>query len=105
MFIENIFLYIFLSHLFILINRYFSTAEQDQEMRDMFQKDLEEVAEDEGESWAKHEYGKFAIILLCDQMSRSIFRKTAKAFSFDHISLKYSKVSSRFFIVNMHYNF
>lgn len=35
--------------------------------------------------------GKLATIILCDQLSRNIYRGFAEAFSFDHISLKLSK--------------
>ena len=35
--------------------------------------------------------GKLAMIILCDQLSRNIYRGMAGAFSFDHLSLKLSK--------------
>lgn len=35
--------------------------------------------------------GKLAMIILCDQLSRNIYRGLAGAFSFDHISCKLSK--------------
>ena len=44
------------------------------------------ITNDNGKSWCEHEDGKVAVILLTDQMPRSIYRKTGKAFEFDHIS-------------------
>ena len=41
--------------------------------------------------WQADKMGKLAIIILCDQFSRNIYRGQAAAFSFDHISLKLSK--------------
>jgi uncharacterized protein (DUF924 family) len=41
--------------------------------------------------WQGDKMGKLAIIILCDQFSRNIYRGLAGAFSFDHISLKISK--------------
>jgi uncharacterized protein (DUF924 family) len=35
--------------------------------------------------------GRLATIILCDQLSRNIYRGLAEAFSFDHISLRISK--------------
>jgi uncharacterized protein (DUF924 family) len=42
--------------------------------------------------WQGDKMGKLAIIILCDQFSRNIYRGLAGAFSFDHISLKISKL-------------
>lgn len=41
--------------------------------------------------WFFDKEGKLAAIILCDQMSRNIYRGMAGAFSFDHISQRLSK--------------
>mmetsp|Transcript_30146 Transcript_30146/g.34503 ORF Transcript_30146/g.34503 Transcript_30146/m.34503 type:complete len:209 (-) Transcript_30146:51-677(-) len=74
------------------LNRWYQTnAEFDQMLTEKHMQDFEAIAADEGASWCKHEDGVVAVILLCDQISRNVFRKQAKAFEFDHISLKLVK--------------
>ena len=41
--------------------------------------------------WDYDKDGRLAAIILCDQMSRSIYRKTAKAFATDNKALKLTK--------------
>ena len=38
-------------------------------------------------SWLNDHNGRLSYILLCDQYSRNIFRKTANAFKYDHLAL------------------
>ena len=63
----------------------------DLEISNFFKQDLEDVGHGAVRSWLGDRDGRLAIIILCDQLSRSIFRGMAEAFSFDHISLKLSK--------------
>mmetsp|Transcript_16328 Transcript_16328/g.27611 ORF Transcript_16328/g.27611 Transcript_16328/m.27611 type:complete len:196 (+) Transcript_16328:445-1032(+) len=63
----------------------------DQEIINLFKQDLEDVGQGAVRNWLGDRDGRLAIIILCDQLSRSIFRGMAEAFSFDHISLKLSK--------------
>jgi uncharacterized protein (DUF924 family) len=37
-------------------------------------------------NWVGNMHGRLALIILCDQFSRSIYRKQKKAFELDHIS-------------------
>lgn len=66
-------------------------AEFDKICKDRHAADLEDIAADEGKSWSKYPDGKLAAIIVIDQMSRNIHRKTGKAFAYDHIGIKLSK--------------
>ena len=57
----------------------------------MFKQDLEDVGHQTVRNWMGDRDGKLAIIILCDQFSRNIYRGMAEAFSFDHISLQLSR--------------
>ena len=57
----------------------------------LFKKDLEEIGQGLLKHWEQYPQGKLATIILCDQLSRNIYRGLAGAFSFDHISLRLSK--------------
>ena len=63
----------------------------DREIISLFKEDLLAVGQGLCEDWEKDPLGKLAIIILCDQLSRNIFRGLAEAFSFDHISLRLAK--------------
>ena len=41
--------------------------------------------------WQKEPLSRLALIILCDQFSRNIYRKTKKAFAYDSIALQNSK--------------
>ena len=60
----------------------------DDEIKELFEKDMIEVGQNIMKNWESDSQGQLAIILLCDQFSRRIYRGQAEAFSFDHISLK-----------------
>jgi len=57
----------------------------------LFKKDLEDIGQGITRHWEQDTQGKLATILLCDQLSRNIYRGLAGAFSFDHISLRICK--------------
>ncbi|CAI2378242.1 unnamed protein product [Moneuplotes crassus] len=74
------------------VNKWFlEDPEFDQEIRDAHVGDYDEIVADEGESWAKVPGGKMAVILVTDQFSRNMFRKTSKVFASDFIALKLAK--------------
>ena len=56
----------------------------DATIKKHFEDDLTKYVEEKYELWEKDRYGKLAIILLCDQFSRRIYRGTQQAFYFDH---------------------
>ena len=63
----------------------------DIEITNLFKIDLVDVGQMNVKHWMQDRDGRLAIIILCDQLSRNIYRGLAEAFSFDHISLKVSK--------------
>lgn len=63
----------------------------DAEITMLFKDDLVEIGHGTVAHWQGDKMGKLATIILCDQLSRNIYRGRAEAFSFDHISLKLSK--------------
>ena len=63
----------------------------DEEIKMLFQHDLIEIGHSKVKHWEQDLQGKLATIILCDQLSRNIYRGLAEAFSFDHISLRISK--------------
>ena len=64
-----------------------SSPETDQFITENFKEDLLKLAGGEYEGWKNDKDGKMAIVLLCDQFSRNIFRKKKEAFDYDHIAL------------------
>ena len=75
-----------------MMKRWFGAgAKIDQEISTLFRDELIAVGHSKLEHWQQDRNGKLAIIILCDQFSRNIFRGLAGAFSFDHISLKIAK--------------
>lgn len=49
---------------------------------------VEQVLRGEKEHWKQDKDGLLAYVLICDQFTRNLFRKTAKAFSGDPLSIK-----------------
>jgi uncharacterized protein (DUF924 family) len=60
-----------------------STPELDTEINTKFGAPLEKAAAGALDDWAKSPDGALALIVLCDQFSRNIHRKTARAFATD----------------------
>ncbi len=60
-----------------------STPELDAEITARFANLLDKAAAGELDAWANSPDGALALILLCDQFSRNIHRKTARAFATD----------------------
>jgi|TARA_B110000285_G_C14945646_1_gene524189 uncharacterized protein (DUF924 family) len=75
-----------------MMKRWFGASkETDREITELFQQDLLEIGKGALKHWEQNHQGQLATIILCDQLSRNIFRGQAQAFSFDHISLTLSK--------------
>lgn len=75
-----------------MMKRWFGGGPQtDAEVTLLFKQDLIDIGHHKLEHWQGEKMGKLATIILCDQLSRNIYRGFAEAFSFDHISLKLSK--------------
>ena len=75
-----------------MMKRWFGGGPQtDAEVTVLFKQDLIDIGHHKLDHWQGDKMGKLATIILCDQLSRNIYRGFAEAFSFDHISLKLSK--------------
>ena len=75
-----------------MMKRWFGGGPQtDEEIIQLFKPELEQIGQGNLKNWEQDLEGKLATIILCDQLSRNIFRGLAEAFSFDHISLRISK--------------
>lgn len=66
-------------------------AEMDKVISSRFTALLEAVGKGQYKHWEADRDGRLATIILCDQFSRNCFRRQAKAFSFDSISLRLAK--------------
>jgi uncharacterized protein (DUF924 family) len=74
------------------------TPELDAEIKAKFGVLLEKAAAGALDHWANSADGALALILLCDQFSRNIHRKTARAFATDPKALEIARQSlARFF--------
>ena len=65
---------------------------EDEKIKEMFQKDLDDIQSDENEHWLKEKDGAFAYILCCDWFSRCIYKKSEKAYSFDARALRATRL-------------
>ena len=64
------------------------SEEQDKEVKDNFMGDYEKYVAGEYSGWDTDKDGRLAATLICDQFSRQLFRKQAKAFDTDKLSIK-----------------
>lgn len=74
-----------------MMKRWFGAEHTDADIAMLFKDDLEDIGQGNVAHWQGDKMGKLATIILCDQLSRNIYRGRAEAFSFDHISLRLSK--------------
>lgn len=75
-----------------------STPELDAEITGKFGALLDKAAAGQLDHWAKSPDGALALILLCDQFSRNIHRRTAKAFATDAKARSIARIAlSRFY--------
>jgi len=70
-----------------------STAELDTEITTRFAGLLEQAAAGVLDCWAKSPDGALALIVLCDQFSRNIHRRTAQAFATDAKALDTARLA------------
>ncbi len=70
-----------------------STTELDADVTARFAKALEQAAAGVLDAWAKSPDGALALIVLCDQFSRNIHRRTARAFATDPKALATARVA------------
>ena len=75
----------------MMMKRWFGGG-SDSEINELFYQDLIDMGQGKLNHWQEDPMGKIATIILCDQFSRNCFKGRAEAFSFDHISLKISKL-------------
>ena len=71
---------------------YFSTPEFDQLIQEQFEPLLSLAEQGRLTDWQKKPLQRLALIILCDQFPRNIYRGTKKAFSYDSIALKNSRL-------------
>ncbi len=75
-----------------------STPELDDEIRTRFGALLDKAEAGGLEHWAKSPDGALALILLCDQFSRNVHRRTARAFASDARALATARIAlARFY--------
>ncbi len=60
----------------------------DREIEQKFGHHFQMLESGSWEAWTKSPRGTLALVLICDQFSRNVFRDTPKAFAFDSISTK-----------------
>lgn len=64
--------------------------ELDAKIRDRFGADVEAAGRGEYDAWAEDPHERLALILLCDQLTRNVYRGTGQAFSLDPRALALS---------------
>ena len=70
---------------------YKSSAKFDKLIQEQFEPLLLSAEKNLLSDWQKEPLSRLALIILCDQFSRNIYRKTKKAFAYDSIALQNSK--------------
>ncbi len=65
-----------------------SNPQQDQEMKELFLADYENYMAQEYTGWPLDRDGRLAAVLLLDQYTRNMFRKTPQAFEADPMAQK-----------------
>ena len=73
--------------------RWFKGNQQfDALVRSNFLDDFKKLDKGQFKEWEKDHYGKLALIILCDQLSRFCYRQKKEAFKFDSIALRLSRL-------------
>lgn len=77
---------------------YTGGEEQDREIKDRFGQDLQNAILETNLHWAESSNGALALVVLLDQFSRHVFRKTAQAFAQDPMAraIAYRSVNQEF---------
>lgn len=65
---------------------YGNNPEIDQDIRQRFELILQSAAHGELDNWKNTPRGRLALIILFDQFTRNIYRKSAQAFAYDHLA-------------------
>ena len=65
----------------------------DLEIKQLFEEDVKKTIAGGYEEWNEHPQGLLARIILCDQMTRNMYRDTPAAFSGDELAFKLSKLA------------
>lgn len=65
----------------------------DNEIRERFENQLLEAETGAFDDWAKTPDGALALVILCDQFSRNIYRGTDRSFAFDQRALKAAQIA------------
>lgn len=74
-------------------NWYIGSDELDQTIRDRFEETWENVCKGAGSLWLTYPSGTLAYVILTDQLSRNMFRGSAKAFASDGIARAAAKMA------------
>ena len=61
--------------------------ENDAYIIEHFKEDLEKLASGHYEQWKQDRYGKLAAVILIDQFTKHIYRRSKEAFNYDHIAM------------------
>ena len=67
---------------------YMPSAEIDREITERFSNVYDRAVKKEFEEWEESAHGCLALVIIFDQFSRNLFRKTARAFESDHRALE-----------------
>lgn len=77
---------------------YTGGEKQDREIKDRFGQDLQNAILETNLHWAESSHGALALVILLDQFSRHVYRKTAQAFAQDPMAraIAYRSVNQGF---------
>lgn len=67
---------------------YVPSAEIDQEITEQFSNVYDQAVNKKFQDWEESARGCLALVIIFDQFSRNLFRKTARAFKSDHLALE-----------------
>jgi len=74
-----------------LMKKWFMDNSSDAFLTEKFGPTLLEIEQNKKEYWLNDHDGRLAYIILCDQLSRNIYRKSGRAFSNDARGLHVAK--------------
>lgn len=69
------------------------SAAVDADIRSNFGTELEEAGTGAYDDWAKTANGALALVVLCDQFSRMVYRDDERAFAFDDVALRAAQIA------------
>lgn len=65
--------------------------ETDAKIKQLFGNDVEQAASETYNDWLSNAEGRLALIILCDQFTRNIYRNTAGMYELDALALQYAQ--------------